>query len=222
MSSITLIILEIFSEATLISVMAAIISFIWWSPAIASSLMLCTERFASFASSALCLVRSAISAIDAVTCSIALACCVEPCAKDWLASDTCSAPVVSCTADSRISESIWLFSTTRSLKAFPRASSLPLTSTSKSRSPDDTLTATSAWYLTLSIIVWKSSSNSPNSSLRSFFNLISTFPCAICTAASRSLFKESRISLKIPNANVMVIAIAATVKTITTISAFCR
>jgi len=49
-------------------------------------LIACSIRFAAeFACSAFSLVFSAISSIEAVICSIALACCVEPCASAWLA-----------------------------------------------------------------------------------------------------------------------------------------
>ncbi len=197
MSSITLIILEIFSEASLISVMALIISVMLSFILMASLPIFSTRSFASLICSTFTLVLSAISFMEAVISSVALACCVAPCASAWLASDTCSAPTVTCMVDSLISESILLFSRIMPSSAFPSTSLAPFGFTSAVRSPTAIISEISPWYLILSMIFWNSSTTSPNSSFFSFVSVISALPTAISLAALVRISSERRISLRI-------------------------
>ena len=77
-SSMTLIILEIFSEASLMSVIAPIISDMLSLMVMASFPIFSTKSFASLICSTFTFVRSAISFMDAVISSVALACWVAP------------------------------------------------------------------------------------------------------------------------------------------------
>ena len=85
MSSMVLMILEIFSEDLLISCMAVMVSCICTLPRLTSSIAWTTRLAAELACSAFCFVFSAISSMEAVICWMALACSVEPWARAWLA-----------------------------------------------------------------------------------------------------------------------------------------
>ena len=123
MSSITLIILEMLSEDLLISCIAVIMSSICLLPFFTSSIAWITRFAAEFACSAFCFVFSAISSIEAVISSIALACSVEPCAKAWLALATCEELTVTCEPASLMLESVERLSSTNFLREFPSKSS---------------------------------------------------------------------------------------------------
>ena len=117
-----------------------------------------------------------MSLIDAVICSIALACSVEPCASDWLALATCSEPVVTCADDSLMLERIALLSFISLFKAFPRTSLDERGTTETVRLPCAISVATCACSLVTSTSLLKSSTKSPNSSLFIFSISTSTSP----------------------------------------------
>ena len=135
MSSITLITFEMLWEDVLMSFMASIILCICSLPFFASSPTSWISLLPVVACVAFSLVSFAISFMEAVICSIALACCVDPCASAWLAPATCSAPAESWKLDSLMPVNTLLLFSTSSFKARPSSSSTECGSTSTVKSP---------------------------------------------------------------------------------------
>ena len=154
-SLITLITFWIFTDASLISPIAITISCIFSFPSTrllsASSTILVT----SSTRSAFNLDLSAISVTDVEICSNALACCVDPCARLWLAAAIWLLPVWISPAVFWTLRSIWLLSWISFTNAFPTTSSLDLASMSTHKLPSATWLIAAACKPKLSIISQK-------------------------------------------------------------------
>ena len=187
--------------------------FIWSLPDVAISLMLCTRTFASPACVAFALVRCVTSSIEAVTCSIALACSVEPCARAWLAFATCSEPTVIWALASFTLLSVILFSESSLTIALPSTSLSLRGFASIVRSPFEIASVISVCTLIASDICANSSSSSPRSSLYTFLQSTSISPIVIFLAASDSFAIGTVIALIRSAQYRMVIRIATTITT---------
>ena len=208
------------SDDWLMSSIADIISSICLLPRFTSSIAFTTRPAASFACSAFSLVFSAISSIDAVISSIALACSVEPCASAWLALATWLELMVTCVPASLILLKVRRLSSTNFFKECPKMSSRDFGFTEMVRLPLETSSATVAWYLILSMTWRYLSTKSPNSSLLYFTISTFTWPFAISSAASESCRTDFSMILTSADATNMVTPMDITATTTVNIVAF--